>query len=57
LIIIRLKMKDNKLIEYLFPSKKKKTIRNDNTDDKQKYDARLLTFLSSDQVICFLVEY
>ena len=43
-------MKENKLIEYLFPSKKKKNITNESMDDKQKYDARLLGFLASDKV-------
>ncbi len=43
-------MKEEKLIEYLFPSKKKKRITNESMDDKQKYDIRLLGFLSSDKV-------
>jgi len=40
-------MKEEKLIKYLFSSKK--TI-NQNMNDKQKYDIRLLAFLSSDKV-------
>ena len=44
-------MKEDKLIEYLFPSKKKRTSINETLDDKQKYDARLLAFLSSDKVM------
>jgi hypothetical protein len=44
-------MKDEKLIKYLFSSKKKI---NQNINDKQKYDTRLLALLSSDKVIyCF----
>jgi hypothetical protein len=42
-------MKEEKLIKYLFSSKKS---RNENMDDRQKYDIRLLAFLSSDKVIC-----
>jgi hypothetical protein len=40
-------MKEEKLIKYLFSSKK---IIPQNMDEKQKYDIRLLAFLSSDQV-------
>lgn len=43
-------MKDEKLLKYLFSSKKHA---NQTIDDRQKYDARLLAFLSSDKVIEF----
>ncbi|CAF1152406.1 unnamed protein product [Adineta ricciae] len=43
-------MKDDKLIEYLFPSKKKRKSTSESLEDKQKYDARLLAFLSSDKL-------
>ncbi|UJR37797.1 hypothetical protein I4U23_030488 [Adineta vaga] len=43
-------MKEDKLIEYLFPTKKKRKSINESLDDKQKYDARLLAFLSSDKL-------
>lgn len=46
-------MKEKKLIQYLFPSKKKKNISSDSLDDKQKYDSRLLAFLSSEKVIIY----
>ena len=45
-------MKEDKLIEYLFPSKKKRKPTSESLEDKQKYDARLLAFLSSDKVMC-----
>jgi hypothetical protein len=44
-------MKEEKLIKYLFSSKKKI---NQTIDDKQKYDTRLLALLSSDKVIYLL---
>ena len=40
-------MKEEKLIKYLFSSKK---LIHQNIGEKQKYDSRLLAFLSSDQV-------
>jgi hypothetical protein len=47
-------MKEEKLIQYLFSSKKKRKSASESMDDKQKYDTRLLAFLSSDKVsICF----
>ncbi|CAF1686236.1 unnamed protein product, partial [Adineta ricciae] len=43
-------MKEDKLIEYLFPSKKKRKSTSESLEDKQKYDARLLAFLSSNKL-------
>ena len=43
-------MREEKLLQYLFSSKKKKTV-NESANEKQKYDAHLLAFLSSDKVI------
>ena len=43
-------MKDEKIVQYLFSSKKKKKVIGESFDDMQKYDARLLAFLSSDKV-------
>ena len=43
-------MKDEKIVQYLFSSKKKKKMIGESLEDMQKYDARLLTFLSSDKV-------
>ncbi|CAF3713982.1 unnamed protein product [Adineta steineri] len=43
-------MKEEKLIQYLFSSKKKRKSIIETLDDKQKYDTRLLAFLSSDKV-------
>ncbi|CAM2725523.1 unnamed protein product [Rotaria socialis] len=43
-------MKEKNLIQYLFASKKKKNTTAGSVGDKQKYDRRLLAFLSSDQL-------
>ena len=43
-------MKDEKIVQYLFSSKKKKKMIGESLDDMHKYDARLLSFLSSDKV-------
>ncbi|CAF1178936.1 unnamed protein product [Rotaria sordida] len=45
-----MKTKEEKLIQYLFPTKKKNKTTNDSMDEKQKYDRRLLAFLSSDKL-------
>jgi hypothetical protein len=44
-------MKEDKLLKYLFSSK---TMHNQTINDRQKYDTRLLAFLSSDKVILLL---
>jgi len=41
-------MKEDKLVKYLFSTK---NIQNETLEDKQKYDSRLLGFLSSDKVM------
>ena len=46
-------MKDEKLMKYLFSSNKHA---NPTLEDRQKYDARLLAFLSSDKVIKSLID-
>ena len=43
-------MKHEKLVEFLFSSKKKKLSNEITLEDKEKYDARLLAFLSSEKV-------